>query len=149
MASGGDIHPAAPITSAAPLAAVNTEGSLADAPPAPRSVLTNRGSVRPASVASNSQVETFEPPDLLREETRELRTAQQALRAGDAERALSLLNEQDRTFQPGQLQEERSAARVLALCQSGQVDRARSEAVRFEQRWPKSALVARIRSSCF
>jgi len=90
-----------------------------------------------------------ELPDQLRAETSALRAAQQALRAGDAERALSLLNQQDATYQQGLLQQERSAARVLALCQSGKVDGARAEAARFEQRWPKSPLVARIRSACF
>ena len=89
-----------------------------------------------------------EPPDLLREETAELRRAQQALRAGNSELTLKLLTEQDQTFSRGALQQERSAARVLALCQSGHKDLARTEAEHFEQRWPKSALVARVRSSC-
>jgi hypothetical protein len=89
-----------------------------------------------------------EPPDLLREETAEMRRAQQALRAGNSQLALTLLSQQDITFRQGALQQERSAARVLALCQSGHKDLARTEAERFEHRWPKSALVARVRSSC-
>jgi hypothetical protein len=131
-----------------PLAAAS-ENAGGDEPPPARNPVVNRALAHPAASVASAVVATAEPPDQLREETLELRRAQQALRAGDATRALSLLNEQDRAFQPGQLQEERAAARVLALCQSGQVDRAHAEAVRFEQRWPKSALLARVRSACF
>ena len=129
--------------------AVVAEDAPIDDRPAARESAVNRNLARPTSNASITAVEPLEPPDRLREETHALRMAQQALRAGNAERALMLLDDQDRTFQPGQLQEERSAARVLALCQGGRVDQARTEAARFEQRWPRSALLARIRSSCF
>jgi outer membrane protein assembly factor BamD (BamD/ComL family) len=103
----------------------------------------------PRGSQPNTSTKSIEAPDLLREETRELRSAQQALRTGNAGLALKLLAEQDRTFNNGLLQEERAAARVLALCQTGQTDIAKVEAARFEKRWPKSALVARVRSSCF
>jgi hypothetical protein len=135
------------------LAAVASENStspvLTTSPRvAPRQVaaLGNAASIAPAvpDVLSSSH----EPPDLLREETAELRRAQQALRTGNSELALKLLSQQDQTFSRGVLQQERSAARVLALCQSGNKDLARTEAERFEQRWPRSALVARVRSSC-
>ncbi len=103
----------------------------------------------PRAVAPGAVVEAVEMPDRLREETQELRSAQQALRAGNAGLALKLLAGQDQAFKNGLLQEERAAARVLALCQSGRRDLAITEAERFEKRWPRSALVARVRSSCF
>jgi hypothetical protein len=103
---------------------------------------------RPVAALGNVTPSAPEAPDLLREETAELRRAQQALRAGNSQLAMKLLSQQDQTFRQGALQQERSAARVLALCQSGHKDLARTEAEHFEQRWPKSALVARVRSSC-
>ena len=62
--------------------------------------------------------------------------------------ALRLVREQDQLHAGGVLQQERAAVSVFALCESGQVALARSEAAKFEQRWPQSALVARVRASC-
>jgi hypothetical protein len=88
-------------------------------------------------------------PDELRAETDALRTVQRALHDGNAMRALELLDEQDQTYRKGALQEERVAARVLALCQGGLVEQARAQAEGFERRWPRSALVARVRFACW
>jgi hypothetical protein len=137
-----EVRVAAPVPSA-------SSNALVAVPPTPtRSSNENRTAARQATVASGGPVEA-ESPDRLRQETRMLRAAQQALRSGDAAGALSLLEQQDHAFQSGQLQEERSAARVLALCQMGRLTEARSEALRFERRWPTSALLAKVRSSCF
>jgi hypothetical protein len=87
-------------------------------------------------------------PDALRAETEALRSAQQALRDGEPQRALRLLDEQDRSFRAGLLQQERAAARVLALCQAGMANEARAQALRFERLWPKSALLGRVRAAC-
>jgi hypothetical protein len=114
----------------------------------PAGTTASRPTLHAVTPSSHPITEATETADELREETRELRSAQQALRAGNAGLALELLTRQDQTFQGGLLQQERSAARVLALCQSGHADLARSEAKRFEQRWPKSPLVARVRTSC-
>ena len=95
-----------------------------------------------------------EPPavrrakDPLLAETEALRAAQRALRNGDASRALELLHEQERTYAAGSLHEERAAARILALCQAGLGDAARASTERFVQRWPRSALRARVISAC-
>jgi hypothetical protein len=88
------------------------------------------------------------PSDHLGAETAALLSTQRALRDGNTRLALALLDEQDATYGTGALQEERAAARVLALCQSGLVEEARAEADRFERRWPRSALLGRIRSAC-
>ena len=86
--------------------------------------------------------------DPLRAEADGLREAQRALRNGQAQTALQLLAVQDARFAGGLLVEERAAARVLSLCQAGLNERARLEAVRFAQRWPRSALLSRVRAGC-
>jgi hypothetical protein len=86
--------------------------------------------------------------DPLLAETEALRAAQRALRNGDATRALELLHEQERTYAAGSLHEERAAARILALCQAGLAEAARASTERFVQRWPRSALRARVISAC-
>ena len=86
--------------------------------------------------------------DQLRAETADLRKAQAALHSGQATLALQLLNAQDTQYRSGLLQQERSGARVLALCQIGSVPAARAESARFEKRWPNSPLIGRVRSAC-
>jgi outer membrane protein assembly factor BamD (BamD/ComL family) len=93
-------------------------------------------------------VEPERPVDSLQAEVASLRSAQRALRSGDARRALELLTQQDSAFREGALAEERSAARVLALCQAHEVSAARNEARRFEERYPTSALLGKVRSAC-
>jgi hypothetical protein len=81
-------------------------------------------------------------------EARALRDAQQALRAGDSSRALTLLAEQERRFAGGQLGAARAAARAMALCESqGAADR-RSTAARFVALWPRSPLLPSVRAAC-
>jgi hypothetical protein len=87
--------------------------------------------------------------DGLRAETEALRLAQQALRDQVPAQALRLLDEQDLRFRDGLLQQERTAARILALCQLGRVEEARAQALRFERLWPRSALLGRVRSACW
>jgi hypothetical protein len=106
---------------------------------APRSPSPNREQRAPVELGA---------ADALREETEALKLAQQALRDGDTGRALTLLAEQDARYPGGLLQEERAAARVLGLCQRGLGDQARAAAQRFERRFPRSPLLARVRSSC-
>lgn len=82
-------------------------------------------------------------------ETEALRQAQQALRDKKPEQALQLLDEQDSRFRDGRLPQERSAARILALCQAGRTGEAQAQAGRFERLWPRSALLGRVRSACW
>jgi hypothetical protein len=86
--------------------------------------------------------------DELLAEARALRDAQQALRAGDSSRALTLLAEQERRFAGGQLRAARAAARAMALCESqGAADR-RSTAASFVALWPRSPLLPSVRTAC-
>jgi hypothetical protein len=74
--------------------------------------------------------------------------AQSATNRGDAEKALTALREYDRKHPGGELAEERSAARILALCAAGRRKEARAAAARFLAKWPHSPQAARIHSSC-
>jgi hypothetical protein len=86
--------------------------------------------------------------DALAEETRLLREADAATRAGEPSRALTLLEEHARRFPRGVLGEERDAERVLALCAAGRTADARAAGQRFLAARPGSALAGRVRASC-
>ena len=81
-------------------------------------------------------------------ELQSLRRAQEALRDRRAEEALRHLEGAASTGQPGQLEEEREATRVRALCASGRRDEARLAAANFLSRWPQSHLSSRVREIC-
>jgi hypothetical protein len=81
-------------------------------------------------------------------EARLLRRADEALREGDAARAMTLLDDHARAYPNGVLSEERSAERVSALCKIGRVAEAKREAARFLQATPDSPLAGTVRSSC-
>jgi hypothetical protein len=94
-------------------------------------------------------VTSTQAQDDLRPETEGLRLAQQALRDKEPLQALKLLDAQDVRFRDGLLHQERAAMRVLALCQAGRISEAREQAGRFEQLWPRSALLGRVRTACW
>jgi hypothetical protein len=77
-----------------------------------------------------------------------LREAQRALRDGDAAGALRWLDDLDERHPGGVFDEERSAARVIALCAAGRAPEARAEASRFLGRYSDSVQVDRVRGSC-
>jgi hypothetical protein len=87
-------------------------------------------------------------PDPLPAEVAALREAQRAMTTGDPKRTLALVAEQNVRFAGGALTQERAAARIFALCDLGRVAEARSEAISFERRWPKSPLISRVRRAC-
>lgn len=84
----------------------------------------------------------------LREELRLVRSADEALGAGDAKRAMELLGEHERRFPRGTLASERSMLGILALCAAGRAAEAREQADRFAERHPRSPLLERLRHSC-
>src|SRR5262249_52457515 len=88
--------------------------------------------------------------DHLAEETALLASANAQLRAGDARRALSLLDDYDHRYPGGVLREEVLATRVIARCQIGlEPDAAsRRAADTFLRRHPTTPLASRVRSSC-
>src|SRR5262249_14174595 len=95
------------------------------------------GAVKAAPVAA--------PEDPLAAETGRLREVHAALRDGDPNRALALLDQS-----PGgeELSEERGAARIVALCKIGRKDEGRAALVAFVAAHPRSPHVDRVRRAC-
>lgn len=77
-----------------------------------------------------------------------LRRAQQAIQAGQAQRALGLLTKLDAEHPKSSLGQEREVARVLALCGVGEVTTARQVAQRVLAASPNSLYARRIQASC-
>jgi len=82
----------------------------------------------------------------LREETTLIREARQALRQGDAARALRLLDEGRRLFPAGVLQQERERLAIEALTKSGRAAEASARAAAFLRKYPDSPHAAEIRA---
>jgi hypothetical protein len=129
--------PALDASSAAPSAAstASTPGSMKAAPSSARSASASEG---PSSASVNA--------DTLAEETRLLREADQTLRAGNAQRALTLLDEQAARFPRGVLEPERAAERMIARCKLGQVDA--KSAQNYLAAHASSPFAARLRDAC-
>lgn len=77
-----------------------------------------------------------------------LSRAQAALRARSGQRALDLLAEHAALCPSATFWQERSAARVLALCLLQREPQALAEAARLRSLAPRSPLLARLRTSC-
>jgi hypothetical protein len=114
--------------------------------PAPAPEPVKHTPPRRAHVAARAEANT----DHLAEETALLASANAQLRAGDARRALALLDNYDRRYPGGMLREEVVATRVIARCQIGLSPdtAAKRGADAFLRRHPTSPLAPRVRSSC-
>lgn len=88
------------------------------------------------------------PRDRLAQEVAILSRAAKFLEAGRAADALRAIDEHQRKFPNGALQEERYAARVQALCALGRREEAVGELARLSRLAPDSPHVARARQSC-
>ncbi len=97
-------------------------------------------SARPASAPTTVTAET------LAEETRLLRDADQALRAGNAQHALALLDEHASRYPRGALAPERNAERLIARCKLGQIEAKAAQA--YLTTHANSAFAPRIRDAC-
>jgi hypothetical protein len=86
--------------------------------------------------------------ETLEQELPLLRAAQEAMRAGDFDRALSLLEAHAKRFPGGALSEERRAAHAIALCRKAPGPAARVEADAFVREVPSSPLVERVAEAC-
>ncbi|MCB9706436.1 MAG: hypothetical protein H6711_31610 [Myxococcales bacterium] len=122
--------------------------------PAPRRVraTTSRAaSTEPDAIEAPSpapEAEEAAPILDLARELRLIRAAEEHLQAGRGDEALAALERHRREFPGGQLEPEREASRVTALCQQGRADEASARAQAFAERWPDSPLVARVRRVC-
>jgi len=77
-----------------------------------------------------------------------VRRAHGALQDGDPARALGLLDQHARAFPNGALAEERSVARIKALCLLGRTPEARSAAQQFRRQLPRSQYLRTVEASC-
>lgn len=84
----------------------------------------------------------------LQDEAALLAEVQGALRSGQAATALSKLESYDKRFPAGMLRSEADAARVFALCAAGRIEKARTAAARFVQRYPNAPVTARVQAAC-
>jgi hypothetical protein len=80
----------------------------------------------------------------LRDENRLLRSAREALRAGDCARALEQLDAARAAFPSGELEQEREVLAIRALVAAGRRLEARDRARAFLDRHPSSPLAGRI-----
>jgi hypothetical protein len=120
-----------------------TPTALSDAPS------TLPASVKPVSTAqSRPQATPPRPPNRLAQEVEILSRAGADVRGGRAVSALQALDEHERKFPSGALAEERSAARVQALCALGRTKDAEAELARLARLSPDSAQSARARKAC-
>ena len=88
------------------------------------------------------------PANSLAEEVAILSRASAELHAGRPAAALTVLDEHRRKFPRGVLAQERSSARVQALCALGRMKEALAELARLERISPNSPHVARARKAC-
>jgi hypothetical protein len=86
------------------------------------------------------------PARRLGEETTLIRDARQALRAGDARRALRLLEESRRLFPTGVLEQERERLMIEALVKAGRGAEASARASAFLRKYPDSPHAGEIRA---
>ena len=77
-----------------------------------------------------------------------IQRARRALQAGQAARALEVLDAHARAFAQGQMREDRRVLRIEALCAAGKAPQARAEARMFLRTFPDSAHASRVRAMC-
>ncbi|MEZ4451401.1 MAG: hypothetical protein R3B09_18115 [Nannocystaceae bacterium] len=131
----------------APRAPTGERGAAVSPVPEDRSTAPAPGSTPRASRAARAPSDEAPAPDLAAEMAL-IADAEAALRRGAAAEALRILDRHARNFPQGQLEPEREASRVSALCAQGRDDEARAAAGRFLARWPASHLARRVRESC-
>lgn len=101
-------------------------------------------SARPRAVAPPTP--SHAPPATLSDELSALKSASNALNAGDAQAALAALDHYERVLKGSQLRAEATLLRIQALARAGQATAASDLATQFVERNPNSPLVDRARS---
>jgi RNA polymerase sigma-70 factor (ECF subfamily) len=108
-----------------------------------------RNAVAPTSEAHRDVTAPSSPTKAsIARETELLAEVQRALKSGQALKALYTLDRHAEEFPTGQLYEEATAARVVALCSVGRIQDGRRWTDEFIRRYPNSPLSARVRSAC-
>lgn len=104
--------------------------------------------IAPSAVPTSDALPASAPTAMLAREVRLLRDADLAVKGGDPERALTLLDEHAAAFPRSDLEPERSAERVFALCRVGRVEEARVAASAFLSAHPAGPLAERVKGAC-
>lgn len=129
VAAAPELEAAAALTGAAPAV---PSGSPARA--------SESGTLRRAVARDNGST--------LAQELSLLQRARRALNRNDARLALGIVKSLDERFPNGVLMEERSATRILSLCQLERTQEARDQGHRFLAAHPRSVYADRVRDSC-
>jgi hypothetical protein len=140
------IPPAGAPAAGAPASAIAAPSSRVMPPEATRRQQRSMPARRSEGVKASAPA--LDPNARFLEAVRLLSRAQRALDGGEPRLALVLLEEIDERVPLELLREEREAARVIALCQSGDVERARRVGFELAERSPSSIYAARIARSC-
>jgi hypothetical protein len=120
------------------------EAPMPVAPPSAAPVLV-RGNTLPAAAPKEPLRES--KTETLEQELPLLQGAQRALRTGDLEQALTMLDSHAKRFPDGVLAEERRAVHAMALCRTNS-GAARAEADEFLREAASSPLAERVREEC-
>lgn len=138
-------EPAAPTTRLAPAV---VEESESPAEKAPVTAQPPRKTTRGVAPDTKSQAPAGAPDDDLPRQMKLVADARAALKAGNHERALSLLSTYAVDFPKGSFAEQAAALKVDALCGLRRDEDATKAAQRFLRRWPRSPSAARVRQAC-
>jgi hypothetical protein len=103
---------------------------------------------RAESAEKRAPVPSSRPADSLAEEVAILSEASAALHGGRPAAALKLLDEHRKKFPRGALGQERTSARIQALCALGRTKEAQADLARLARAAPNSPHVARARKAC-
>jgi len=101
-----------------------------------------------ARAARRTPAAPAQPESSLAVELAMLQRARRALNAENGRLALGIVEELDERFPKGVLVEERSATRILSLCQLERAAEAKQAARDFLERYPSSVYAERVRQSC-
>lgn len=148
------LAPPSPALGSTPSAAAESKApaprtASAETPPPPASTERSPDIAGAGGTAdSPPRAQTADRPASLRDELTLLKEAQQALAAGDRERALALFDAHERKFGDGELRAERLAGRAIALCSAGPSPQARRAAAELFAANAGSLLDARVRAAC-
>lgn len=160
-AAATTVEPSAPAVSAEPAnadeaVAEEAPESAAQTEPEPRAASKReRRANRHRPAATNGHSSKAVPAATstdslanLREEKKIISKAKEVLEAGNPSLAMKVLERHAARFPDGVLAQERAGLRILALCDLGEIERARAEAERFLERWPRASMAHRVRTAC-
>lgn len=148
--------PVASVVASAPSASavanpVENAPELAPAPSSPTATAESTRLVPPegsSRSADSSKAPARSSRDNLAEEVALLSRAETELHAGRPAKALTALSEHQRRFPRGALAEERTAARIQALCALGRTEEANAQLRQLLHISPNSPLEERARQAC-